>query len=196
MCVCIDGQKIAKRLSSSITKETKKAKGLLEEYNTTSLQLDISRGQSPLQLQEILPINSEFWRTSSLPECKTSKGVPWHTKRDVIQAFLLKKRCEEELQLLKDAMQNVLEYWSNRIAAITGEIEQLQENDGSQFNIGAINSLKHLLWKSELQLSKAIALFRNIVDDLVSMDTADACDQSDSDSDSSTSSESEDEYEV
>ena len=125
----IDGQKIAKRLSSSITKETKKAKELLEEYNATCLQLDIGREQSPLQLQEILPINSEFWQTFPLAEYTTSRGVPWNTKRDVIQAFLLKKRSEEELQLLEDAMQNVLEYWSNRIAAITGEIEQLQENN-------------------------------------------------------------------
>ena len=105
-----------------------------------------------MQLQEILPINSEFWQTFPLAEHTTSSGVPWNTKRDVIQAFLLKKRSEEELQLLEDAMQNMLEYWSNRIAAITGEIERLQENDNSQFNVGAINSLRHLLWEAELQL--------------------------------------------
>lgn len=120
-------------------------------------------------------------------------------QREVIQAFLLRKHCEEELQLLEDAMRNVLEYWSSRITVITDEIEQLQENIcGNQFNIGAINSLKHLLWESELQLSKAVALFRNsktiIVDHIVSMDIeADPSDQSDLDSDSSTSSESEDE---
>ena len=183
-------------MSSSITKETKKAKELLEEYNATCLQLDIGREQSPLQLQEILPINSEFWQTFPLAKYTTSRGVPWNTKRDVIQAFLLKKRSEEELQLLEDAMQNVLEYWSNRIAAITGEIERLQENDNSQFNVGAINSLRHLLWEAELQLSKAVASFRNIVDHPVSIDVADACSQSDSDSDNSTNSESEDEYGV
>lgn len=172
---------------------------MLVEYNETSSQL--SREQSPLQLQEILAINSELWQSSLQPECTTSesRSVPWHTKREVIQAFLLRKRCEEELQLLEDAMRNVLEYWSSRITVITDEIEQLQENIcGNQFNIGAINSLKHLLWESELQLSKAVALFRNsktiIVDHIVSMDIeADPSDQSDLDSDSSTSSESEDE---
>lgn len=197
-CIHIDGQKIAKRLSSSITKETKKAKDLLEEYNATCLQLNITREQSPLELHEVLPINSEFWQASPLSECSTLRGVSWNTKREVIQAFLLKKRCEEELQLLEEAMQNVLKYWSNRIATISGEIENLQGNDTSQFNVGAINLLKHLLWESELQLSKAVVSFRNIVDHPISgsMDAADVCDESDLDldSDSSTSSESEDEY--
>lgn len=189
-----DGQKIAKRLSSSITKETKKAKELLMEYNETSSQLDICREHSPLQLQEVLPINSELWQSSPLPECMTSRSVPWHSKREIIQAFLLKQRCEEELQLLEDAMRNVLEYWSNRIAAITGEIEQLQENDDglAQFNIGAINSLKHLLWESELQISKAVASFRNIivVDHLLVDTAAELTGQCDLDSDSSITSES------
>jgi hypothetical protein len=142
---------------------------LLLEYNATSSELDISGEQSPLQLQEILPINSELWQTSPLPECtsSTSRGVPWHTKREVIQAFLLTNCCEEGLLLLEDAMRNVLEYWSNRMAAITGEIEKRHESNDSlsQFNIGAINSLKHLLWESELRISKAVALFRNIIID-------------------------------
>ncbi len=57
--------------------------------------------------------------------------------------------------------------------------------------------MKHLLWESELRISKAVALFRNIivVDHIVSMETAagDPCDQCDLDSDSSIGSESEDE---
>lgn len=71
--------------------------------------------QYPVQLQEVVLIDSEFWQISPVSESVASRQlqVPWNTRRDIIQAFLLTKRCEEELDLLKNAMQNVLQYWSN-----------------------------------------------------------------------------------
>ena len=71
--VIIQMDRKLQRLSSSITKETKKAKELFMEYNETSSQLDICGEHSPLQLQEVLPINSELWQSSPLPECMTSR---------------------------------------------------------------------------------------------------------------------------
>ena len=59
------------------------------------------------------------------------------------------------VQLVKDAMKEMIPYWSELISAISSAIEQLSENL-SQFNAGSINLLKHLLWESELRLSQAI----------------------------------------
>ena len=142
-------------------------------------------------------IDSDFWKFSPLTESPASRQVPWNTRRDIIHAFLLAKRCEEELDLLKNAMQNVLEYWSKRIAAISSEVAQFHEKKSDQFNAGAISSLKHLLWDSELQLTRADALLGNVVkfNDVPTVNSDDiSSDESDSDSEGlSDCSDSEDE---
>ena len=56
----LDGQKIAKKLSISITKETKGVKCLLEEY---LLIFDELQCDGPLpSLSEVLCLESDFWK--------------------------------------------------------------------------------------------------------------------------------------
>ena len=94
-------------------------------------------------------------------------------------------------------MRNVLEYWSNRIAAITGEIEQLQENDDglTQFNIQGCHQHTEtpLVGIRVTDFKSCCLIFRNIivVDHLLVDTAAELSGQCDLDSDSSISSESE-----
>ena len=53
-----DGQRIAKRLSSSVNKETSRARQLLNDYNTVSSE--IATSFSPLILSDVLPADSDM----------------------------------------------------------------------------------------------------------------------------------------
>lgn len=158
MFLYVDGQKIAKRLSSGISKETQKVKELLEEYNATCAH--INEYYCPQVICNVLQTDSDFWR--SVSDSQETKGVPWDTQRDIIQAFLMMKRSEEELKLLIDAMQNILAYWSDRMKSILVAIEELQ-NLTDQFSIGAVSCLKQLLWEATLQHSRANDVCENMV---------------------------------
>ena len=93
----IDGQKIAKKLSKGITKETSTARKFLEELNNVS-QTD--EAFVPLHLEDVLSPESEFWQC---PQA-TASEIPVNIKRDIIEAHLLLKRCDEELMLLRNEM--------------------------------------------------------------------------------------------
>lgn len=78
-----------------------------------------------MQLSEILPVNAEFGKLSLHLTVVLQRR--YHgTHGDIFDAVLLTKCSEEELQSLKDAMQNVLMYWSTRIACISKQL-QLQD---------------------------------------------------------------------
>ena len=170
-----DGQKIAKRLSAGISKETRKAKELLEDYNATCAQIDDS--YCPTLLADLLQTDSTFWKSV----CNSEDEVPWDTKQSIIQAYLLMKRSKEELKLLRGDMQNIIAYWSNRIVSISVTIEQLHKLS-DKFSIGAISSLKQLLWEATLQHSRAADTFGYMKEGTSSFDY-----DSDSDSEASNS---------
>lgn len=65
-----DGQKIAKKLSKNITKETVKARKLLDEFNVCSSQIDPHF--PPVMLGEILTPTSKFWQSPH----KQSEPIP------------------------------------------------------------------------------------------------------------------------
>ena len=63
-----DGQKIAKKLC--LSKETRVARHLLEEYNAAACEL--SPSDPAASLQEVLSLKSDFWvqGSPSVPESK------------------------------------------------------------------------------------------------------------------------------
>ena len=76
----VDGQKIAKRLSMQISKETAKLKKLIAEYNSCHCD------EPDLILADVLEPHST--------------DVGRKERHDIIQAYLRKKRSEEEIKLL------------------------------------------------------------------------------------------------
>lgn len=104
ICCCVDGQKIAKRLAASITKETNTAKKLLEDYNIASSVVSVMYS---LHYRWHPVPDSNFWQ--SLTVRNHCKEVPWNTQKDIMNAYIFIKRTEEELRLL-DEVKSVLLY--------------------------------------------------------------------------------------
>jgi len=76
----VDGQKIAKKLSVQISKETKKIKSLLPEYN--ACQVVIGGDSAPsLLLEEALAA-----------VLKPNSSLPFDSKRELIDAYIPLKR--------------------------------------------------------------------------------------------------------
>ena len=189
-----DGQKIAKKLSTSISKETKRAKQLLVEYNEACSEL---HHQSPTSLLEILSPSSDFWARLSPAQYAESCQVPWKVRRDIVQAYLLMQGSEEEKQLLKDDMYATLTYWLERIECIAEATKEISSS-ADRFSRGATCSLQQLKWEAELHLSTAIEAFGSLItiptvvmekyklplSDFVSKDSSDSSCDSSSDSDS------------
>ena len=153
ICIIVDGQKIAKRLSTSIAKETTTAQKILVDYNAI-----ISSGTGEciqMNLKEILCPDSQFWNTQRLPAVSTSSkhDLPWDVKKDIIQAYLLVKRSQEELSLLAEEKLNILPYWMEQKVFINQQIDTLRHSY-------SIALLKKLLSEADYyDHTNAIALF-------------------------------------
>lgn len=143
----IDGQKIAKKLSSSIRKEMKRIGAIVEEYNATV--------QDKITVAEVLPPDSSFWKQS--PITTTDEGIPWALKRSTAQALLVMKRSKEEIELLRQEMRNVINYWKHRQRCITDFISE--QSDTSRFDRGARSLLLKSMWESEVMLEKSTVTF-------------------------------------
>ena len=174
-----DGQRIAKRLSSSVNKETSRARQLLNDYNTVSSE--ISTSFSPLILSDVLPADADIWQKYS-PDTSTPVHVPLSVKKDITDAHFLMKRCEEELQLLTAEMHNSLTHWVNCAESIKESIATLR-SDSSQYSRGLTSLLQQRLWVIELTHSRAQDAFGDILSGLSSITQYDLNESDFSDSD-------------
>ena len=98
------GQKIAKKMSSQIGKETRKLQKLVAEYNLrTSPEEELSFEMA----------------TNPQTTVSGSSSLPPSQKHDVIEAYLRKQRSEEELELLKREMKQILDSLQHREDVLT-----------------------------------------------------------------------------
>ena len=152
---CVDGQKIAKRLSVGITKETVIARKLLSDYNTCCL---VANG-IPVALEEVVSPDAVFWQNSMLAT-PISSTPSWNVKKDIIQAYLLIKRCEEELLLLSEEKKNVLAYWAYQKEAVQQQLATMYVTDPcTLYTSGARALLLKYQWEVDLMHSNTLALF-------------------------------------
>lgn len=151
---CVDGQKIAKKLSRGIAKEMKKSTTILEELNATCSQLD---GHQPYSISEVIIPESDYWSTS----VHSSAHKDWSLRRNISQAFLLMKRIEEELGLLREEMRCVINYWRLYKDKISATLST--SNNEDEASRGAQALLRKLLWEVEVNLSRAIDAFSPIL---------------------------------
>ena len=171
-----DGQRIAKRLSTSIGRETTTARKLLKEYNDVSSMVLHSHVLTEV---EILSPDSKFWQ----PTQTSSTDLLWTIKKNVISAYMLMKHAEEELCLIGDDMQNMALYWQHREDIITRHIHTMDVENG-QLAKGLVSLLYKLLRTVEMhQLQVTTALSKMNVDAEVSSSACDSDLSSDSDSD-------------
>ncbi len=157
----LDGQKIAKQLSISITKETKTIRKLLNDYNTT---LGLTDGESrQVTLQEVLSPDSEFWSSQTLllpvsESMSSHSSISWEKKKEMTQAYLLIKRSNEELCLLSEEKQNTIDYWTEMKDSIEHCLVACAKQPQTLYSEGSIALLKKLLFEVEYSRSNALSL--------------------------------------
>lgn len=118
----IDGQKVAKRLSSQINKESIKLKSLLISYNETTMQ--------QIDLSSVTNLSSEFWNDQETTTFRHATEPPTKVKLHMIHNWQVMKKSEEEKMLLQDDMLNFLFYFQNKIEIIKKCTARLnREND-------------------------------------------------------------------
>lgn len=120
----IEGQKIAKRVSSQITKETRRIKSLLEDYSAS-----LSPTESPIE--SILL--SDALDPSAIEHRLQTLGIWFQTvasgeKREVMDAYLMLCRSNEDLSMLKEEAQNTVTYYEERKYSLLKAIEHLSSN--------------------------------------------------------------------
>ena len=139
--VFADGQRIAKRVSSQINKETRKLKKLVIEYNKDSVLPEMTM-QTALNPDET---NAE----TDVHVCATHIQMDTKDRNDIIHAYLKKIRSSEEIAILKDEVKSSLDYFQEKQRCIKGCCTNLHANN-DVYSRGAHNLLTHLLWKVEL----------------------------------------------
>ena len=125
----LDGQKIAKKLSVQISKETKKIKVLIPEYNTCQT----IEGEAPVSLQEALD-------PETLSKAMYSKLYPSESRQEIIDAYLMIKRTTEEVSMLHADISNTLKYYGHMSAAVEKALSKFSLQDC--FSRGAVSLLK------------------------------------------------------
>ena len=90
---------------------------------------------------------------------EANSTVPSSLKKDITDAYLLMKRCEEELELLTSEMNNALEYWRKCAEYIKQGIDDARADSRSQYSCGVASLLQQRLWVIELTYSRAQAAF-------------------------------------
>ena len=110
-------------------------------------------------------------------------------KREVINAFLLIKRSEEDLNLLNAEMERVLQYYVQRKECIVHELDTMKDEPQSLYTSGVMALLHKLLWEVELHHSKAVTVFTQINSSVHTSSTSSGSDTSESDSISTSDNE-------
>ena len=187
----IDGHKIARRISKQITQQTKKLKVALGYYNAASVVLDPSC--SPVSFSAITSTDSSFWRTS-FSDCRKA---PSDVQHDLIHNYLLLKRSGEELELLKQDVDNTLRYYSFESKVLLELLQQLECQSSSAYLNGCAAMLKQRLMQVHQLIGKATDTISVMNDPVIcTSDNRSRADGYDSDSDDSLYSDDVDDYDI
>lgn len=133
-----DGQKIAKKLSAQLTKETRNLKGLLEEYNACKT---ISTGSNlpHLEITDVL-------ESSSLAKILNPTLITYKPDRqEIINSYLMLTRSCEEIKMLQGEMENVLHYHEERIDSIQSIMDENRQDRGAYAILHRMSDETHKL---------------------------------------------------
>lgn len=135
------------------------AKMLWQEYTTTAYGLGSSEHLP--ELEDVLKPQSNFW-SEDQSGTSTTSCIPWKSKEELINAYILVKRCEEELKMLKSDMQETVQYWFQVVANITEKLQELT-SPADSFTHGLKCKLLCLKEHAELQYHRTRSTFSKYV---------------------------------
>ena len=110
-------------------------------------------------MDDVLSPESEFWQC---PQA-TASEIPVNIKRDIIEAYLLLKRCDEELVLLRNEMHNVIDYYDVKEKKIISVLQKFTSNELTQFQRGCISLLKKLQGEVNHFRSIAVSAYASVI---------------------------------
>ena len=150
----VDGQKIAKKTSTQITKETNSIKALLKEYNTCNPE----ESEGSLSVAEAMNIETI---KGLLQKFGMSSTLAHGQKREVIDAYLALCRSTEELEMLHEEARNLTTHYEEQNKAVVAKREEFSKSvDPLSRGAGA---LLYRLWKRNSNLLqqgvRVLALF-------------------------------------
>lgn len=186
-----DGHKIAQRLSKQISRQTKHVKKALDDYNRASAVLN--QDSEDILFSAVIAPDSSFWNSTYSRSLTSFSTIPAGDRHDLIHSYLLFERSTEELDLLKNDIDNFSRYYSNRKLMLQEKVQELQEltDHDTAYKRGSICLLKQCIAQEEQQVSMANKFFLEIgsktdqavVEDHIDFQELEDDDFSDSDSD-------------
>ncbi|KAK2555124.1 hypothetical protein P5673_023094 [Acropora cervicornis] len=108
-----DGQAIAKRLCSQISKTTNAVKQLVKEYVRSQTSIG-SKYPSKILVEDALDINSSMWLSID-SEVDLPSSVPYCVKRQLIDLIHINNRCDEELDIIKEEMGQIVKFYEGKL---------------------------------------------------------------------------------
>ena len=144
-----EGQKIAKKLSIQIIKETQKLKALLQEYNAYNVAT--TGDCSTLSIADVVD-------SSKLAQIVNPNSSYSIDKQELIEAYLLLIRSGEEIHMLECDMKNVISHYENRVNMLTVAMASPSEVT-RKCESGARALFQNLLQEANQQLHKCRQLF-------------------------------------
>ena len=135
----LDGQKIAKKLSTQIAKESQKLKSLLPEYNVCRSV----NGESTMSLAEAFDTEKLLMVLPGRHRMSSSES-----RRQTIDAYIMLSRTNEEVTLLQSEIENFSLYYTAIRSVVTRLVADYSK-DQTDFSRGAVSLLHNMLFKVE-----------------------------------------------
>ena len=124
-----------KKLSSQITKETRKLKAFVQEYN--AFNAVVNDGYESLSIEDVLDSSKMAHR---LHPKLSAYSID---RQELIDAYLLVKRSHEEKELLQSEMKNVISYYEYRVQTLAQAMSSLSQSN-LEYKRGGCALLAHL----------------------------------------------------
>ena len=159
---CLDGQKIAKRLSVQVSKETKRIRNLLQHYNHSNISLEMPEGSNIL-LENVFDLKVPFWKSCPNVSCPATTSIPIPLKQEIIRSYVLLERSSEEIGMIEQDMDSTVKYEAQRMCFLLERIHELREGPKSSLNSGAMAVLQNQYLLSKLHLLETLDFFKGII---------------------------------
>ena len=126
-----DGQAIAKRLCTQITKATGAIKQLVKEYTKQNVDTLDCKYPSTISVEDALNIDSPLWLVLN-DDIQSHSTVPYCLKRQLIDLVHVRKRCQEEIANTKEEMVRMLSHFEGKLKVLDAWSKELIEQKDSE----------------------------------------------------------------
>ena len=92
----------------------------------------------------------------------TSCTLPFKMKKDMIEAYLLMERSQEEQELLTTEMRNALDFWNSCAKNLQESVDSMRSKT-DLYSCGAASILQQHLWIIDFTCSGAEAAFQTVL---------------------------------